>query len=850
VIDIAWQQIRPQLGQLTVAIAVIAIAVALAAGMLLANDALRESFEASIDAIAGRAELRVTGAADGLIDESVLETISAAPGVSTAAPLLVQRLFLANDEATAVRLVGVDMLDDATIRTYTRGRSTHGALEDPLLFLAQPDSAMAPPALLTRLGIGIGDKVAVEAASGRLYLTVRAKLEGAGVGRAFGGSILLMDLYSAQTILGVEGRISQVDILIDGDATVEEVRTALRERLPSHYIVASLEDVRENLTSSFAGFQFMLDAIAALGLLLAALITGNRLSTIYEGRMWEMGVLRALGTSARQLVIDLLAEATIVSFIAVSLGLAAGVFLAQLIVHPVADVTALSLRHTLSVSSASPALLPLLIAGTAGIATGLLAALFPALRAVRRPPATVLSRSRTRDAIPTSRRRKRLQVYVTAAAVALVLLQFFVDVGVLAAVTIVLVIASAWLLVEPALGLVSQPLGEALGSAASLGVEDQGKVPSRAMGAAVVLMLGIAIVCWISGQRESFSTYVVDRLMATRQGDLVVDSEFNKLATGASQARLAQAVLDELREVPGVAAVGAAVVAKAPRSGRGVLAVDPVRLLDRRFGDWRLEPGADAHALEKAAAGDAVIVDANLSRNSGLRVGDVLTVATPSGPIERPIVGIVRTIPVSQEGDVVMSRRLFRDAWRDSTFTQAYVAVADGESAVRVRERIKERLKDHYRLRIMLPGELSGWFDKNVRQGFAFLDVLMIMTLAVAVFGSFDALAANVIERTREIGTMRALGLTSRDIAGMILAQALAIGLVGAGLGVLAGLSMTFAFVYGLIPGATGWRLEFYFRPDVALISMALGIAACLLGATLPALRAARLVPAEALRGE
>ena len=319
---------RSQLGQLAIAVIVIALGVALAAGMLLANAALREGFEESVAALAGRADLEVSALSGGTIDEGVLETVRAVQGVEAAAPLLLGMGFIetrhgekseaiegaatgvaANSEKKRVRLriVGVDMLDDASVRVY-RSSADEAGIKDPLVFMNQPDSVLAPQLFLGRHGYRRGDPIEVETPAGRKRLVVRGVLASEGVGQAFGGDFVVMDLYSAQQVLAAEGRLSQVDVVVKG-ASPGEVAERLRKALPPHLGVGVVADRRAELSRTAAGFQLMLNVIGALGLVLAVLITANRLATVYQERLWEMGVLRGMGWTPGALVRDLLAEA-------------------------------------------------------------------------------------------------------------------------------------------------------------------------------------------------------------------------------------------------------------------------------------------------------------------------------------------------------------------------------------------------------------------------------------------------------------------------------------------------------------------------------------------------------------
>lgn len=842
-------QLRRELPQLAMAIVVIALGVALAAGVLLANRSLRDRFDESVDALAGVADLQISTVSGGTFDEGMLDRVRATSGVKAAAPLLVGTTFVRTREAVLrLRLIGVDMLDDDSVRVYRRADQP-GALDDPLEFLNQNDSVLVPRSLASRLGTERGDRVEIGTPHGQRAVTVRGILDDSGVASAAGGNLLVMDLYAAQELLAAGGRISQIDVVADPAAALADVRRAVQEALPSHLDVARVADRKADLARTAAAFQAMLNVVATMGLVLAALITSNRLSTVYQARLWEMGVLRALGTRPAVLVRSLVAESALISIVGVLVGLPLGLGFAQLIVQPVADTMSLNLQQVITASWVAPRLLPLLAAGGAGVLSGFVAALIPALRASHSSIVTVLSSGRSRQTWPDGRVKRSVRALVIAAALALLALQTVIDVGAVAALTMLCVAVAGGLAVEPALRLVSKPLGSMLGAAARIGVEDQSRVPSRAVGAATVLMAGVAVVIWIGSMSQSFEGYVVQKLMLDRQADLVVDSGFNDIQVG-DDARLGGEILARLRAIPGVREAGAGVNAVSLQPETGILAVDPVRFREPAFGQWPLEEGALPDALERVARGEAVLADATLATRRGLGVGSMVRVTTPSGILERPLAGITPTKFRSPAGDVMFSRELYETFWQDGSISQAFVVLEPGASPGLVTAAIQATLGRQQQLRVMTRAELEEWYGAGVRKAYSFLDVLGILTLIVVMIGTGDALAASVVERTREIGTMRALGLSPRDVAAQILAQACAIAFVGTGLALVVGYAMSFAFVKGLIPSLLGWRLGLSLTWEVALVAVLLGALACIVGALVPAARAGRMPPAAALRYE
>ena len=389
----------------------------------------------------------------------------------------------------------------------------------------------------------------------------------------------------------------------------------------------------------------------------------------------------------------------------------------------------LNLQQVVTASWVAPRPLPMAIAGAAGLASGLVAALIPALRASRASVVTVLATGRSRDAWPEGRVKRTLRVVLLLAALALLGLQLAVDVGALAGLTMACVALAGALAVEPALRLVSRPLAAALGPAARIGIEDQSRVPSRAVGATIVLMAGVAIVIWIGSMAQSFEAYVVQKLMLDRQADLVVDSGFNDLVVG-DDARLGGEILAGLAADPRRArgrCGGERGVARSPRPGSSrrtrCASATPTSACGRS------SPVRCPTRSALVSRGEAVLADATLATRRGLAIGSAVRLTTPSGVLERPLAGITPTKFRSPAGDVMFSRELYQRFWRDDSITQAFVVLEPGASAAEVTRAIQATLGRQQRLRVMTRAELEEWYASGVRRAYSFLDALVVLTL-------------------------------------------------------------------------------------------------------------------------
>lgn len=851
----AWQQVWPRIGQLTVTVFVIALGVALSAAVMLAGSTLGDTLEESMSSLAGRAQLQVSAHGGADFDESVLPIVQETAGVSAAAPLLFKKVFL-DDSGVPFRLVGVDMLDDATVRVYRADADANTGIDDPLIFLNQPDSVLLPRSFLRTHGFDRGDRVEIQSPNGKQTLTVRGVIEDEGIGSAFGGELGIMDIFSAQATLVAEGKISQIDVRIEETADLDEVAARLKEALPTHLLVESIEAQKAKIRDLISGFRFMMDFMSGLGLVLAAVITGNRLSTIYQARMWEIGAMRALGASPRGLVRSFLAEALVIAAIGCGIGIPLSILFAEVLIQPITETTTLNFKqlgmHLSQPSGVVVTPAPLLLASGAGVLSALIAAWLPARRSTRVPVHEALSKGRSRQAVPESQWKRWARVVLPPFALVALALQAagFSGAGVLA---VVLVPISAALLITPGLRLASRIVGDRLGAAAGVGLEDQSLVPSRATGAAGVIVAGIGFVGFVAIAGASFERYVVGSLMQTRNADLVVDSGFNAggSASGENVPRLSDSVVDALQAIPGVRFAGAGVSARAYDPDMGLLGIDPVRFRDAEFGDWKVLPGALPNVLERAANGEVVLVDETLASTSKLAPGDTLPINTPLGEIETLVGGITSARSFqSPRGDVVLSRHLYRDSWNDHTVTRVFLLLSEGSSANEVRTRILEQLGERFDLRVVKQSDLREWFADTVREGFATTNWIMWLALIVAIVGTGDALSSTIVERTRELGAMRALGFSPRQIGAMVIAQAAAIGLVGATLASFVALALGSAFLDGFLPTALGWEVSMHVTTTSLLIPALLGIAASVSGALLAAARAATVSPIEALRYE
>jgi putative ABC transport system permease protein len=283
--------------------------------------------------------------------------------------------------------------------------------------------------------------------------------------------------------------------------------------------------------------------------------------------------------------------------------------------------------------------------------------------------------------------------------------------------------------------------------------------------------------------------------------------------------------------------------------GIAINAFDPPYFTTAAFEKPPLLGAHAPDAWERVGRGEGVVVSTSFLLNFGARIGDRIELATPRGPLALPIVGATVAF-VSPGGTIEMSRQVYEQHWRDSLVNRVWVRTEPGVATPAVREAIAERLGPSHGLRAVSAADMRDHLVAQARRAFAPMAVIEIVLLVVALLSVGDTLAANVLRRLREIGTLRALGVRRAGVVRIVLVEALVIGALGLVLGAAAGTLLGGLWIHRTLPHLLGWLLAFHLPWARAALVAAATLGVCLVAAILPARRAARLEPAVALRYE
>ncbi len=561
-----------------------------------------------------------------------------------------------------------------------------------------------------------------------------------------------------------------------------------------------------------------------------------------------IGSLRALGVTRAEIFALVMTEAALIGVVGTAAGLALGWGLARGLLSLVTR-TINDLYFVLSVRDVTPDPLVLAKGVLLGLGATLAAALAPAIEATGAPPRVVMSRG----ALETGARRLVPRVSALGvgllAAGALILTLPGGIVGGFAGL-FVLMIGAALVAPAAALGLL-----RLLHPAAALAFGMLGRLATRGIVAALsrtavavaALMIAVSAAIGVGIMIASFREAVVGWLEGTLRSDVYVSAP--SLVGNRPDATLDPALVARLAAAPGVARANTSRGVTVP-SLEGPVQVVALDVDPARPPRWRFrEGGADPVWEVRAGSPEPVIVSEPYANRHRVRAGDRVRLRTDRGDHEFPVAGVFYDYG-SSAGVVVMSRRTYDRFWDDRTVSGVAIEAAPGADLDALMAELRARAAGGQELVVRSNRALREASLEIFDRTFAITGVLRTLTVVVAFIGMLAALMARQLERAREIAVLRTLGLTPRQVWGLVTAETGLMGLLAGVLAVPGGLMLAGILVFVINRRSFGWTMPIDPSPAILLQGVALSVLAAVLAGLYPAWRMARALPADALRDE
>jgi putative ABC transport system permease protein len=827
----------------------IVLGVMMVAGTYVLTDTIDRSFERiftesneGVDAVVNRAEaIDSEQIQPPPFSDQVLDRVRGVDGVAAAAGGI---------SDPQVSIVGADGETLGGNGAPSLGFSVLPERFDPLTYVeggrpAADDEVVIDKASADDEGFEVGDDVRIagkEAA--RSYTLVG--IATLGDVDSFGGATLAeLTLPEAQRVTGKQGQLDQISVAAEEGTSPEQLAANLTAALPKSLQAETgaenVETQREDV-GEFIGFlKTALLIFAGVALFVAAFLIFNTFSITVAQRTREFAMLRALGASRRQILVSVVIEAFVIGLAAAAVGVLAGIGIAPAI-RSLLDALGVDLPSTGSVIESRTVIVGLAL----GTGLTVLAALAPALRATRVAPVTGLREGAVPPTVRERRARMLAGAVLSVLGIVLMLLGVFEAispaeawVGVGAAALLLGAALLSPRLVTPLAAFVGVPLERLRGIPGRIARENAIRNPGRTAATAAALMIGLALVSFVAVFAAGIRGSIDSAIDKTISSDLIVSNQ-----DGFSDIPVATVEVASSVDGVGVASPLRYTEDEVRGAGDGfVTLVDPTSAADVLTLDWQ----DGSQDLLADMAPDEAVVDESWASDNGLGVGDTFDAKTASGRTLTYTVTGTFTDNADFIGDYAASDANAAAFGEGRSITNVLVDVDEGAEVGAVSEQIDTLLAE--RFPVAKVEDRQGLKDSIGEQLDALVGVvyaLLFLSVLVSLFGIVNTLALSIHERTRELGLLRALGASRRQVRRIVRYEAVITALIGAALGAVLG--VLFAVLASRPLADQGFTLEIPVGTLLALLVLA--AIAGVLAAIGPARRASRHDVLEALAYE
>ncbi len=774
------------------------------------------------------------------ISASLLPRVQGTPGVKLAAGAIFTSggFFDSKGEKIgnkfAPKFISSTLPGELESLTYVDGHRPRGPTEASIDKAAADSSGLALGEAIELIGQGSARK---------FRLVGFTQLGSASFGSA---SIAQVTLPVAQALTHKTGRFDQISVAAAGVSPAllkrrieREVPAGVRVETGKESADRSSEEIRDNL-----GFlQTFLLVFGFIAVFVGSFLIFNTFSITVAQRVTEFGMLRTLGASRRQILAAVIVEALVIGLLGAVIGVVGG-FLIAMLLQALLEAFEIDLPTTSLVMESRTVIVSLLV----GVIVTLVSSLIPAVRSTRVPPIAALHAF-----VPTPTRRRRLlyavlSILLGVAGLAMVLIGLFgsgdagARAGLMGGGAVVVVLAVSLFsprLVPPLATVAGWPLERARRLIGRLARENAQRNPSRTAVTAAALMIGLALVTFVtvfSAGLKSSVAQIVDENFA---GGLVIQNSdgFSPIPNGAATAA---------RKAPGVELVATirAAQAKLLPGGSGVQLTAPTPDIEETVKvEWTRGGPADLRNL----GDDQAVVTDSFASDHGLEVGDRFRLLSQTR--KRPSFEVVGEFDSKLDifGSVLITQAALAKEFAQTQDTIDFVKTEPGADADQVQALLTKGAEVAFpTAEVMNQGELKENREKQVDQLVNLIFALLALAIVISLFGIANTLALSIHERTRELGMLRAIGMSRRQVRTMIRYEAVITALIGAILGMVLGI--VFAALIAQPLKDEGFTLSYPVGSLIVLLILA--ALAGVVAAILPARRASRLDVIESLQYE
>jgi putative ABC transport system permease protein len=817
-------------------------------GMNIILPTMISALQANLQGMSGVVDYSVTLASGESFSPEIVQNVRGVDGVRAVSATLIRTVnlpagFFGGENAqsaavTVVNLVGLDPDAARSVRAYP---VTEGGR---FLNAADTASAVISQSLADKLGIGVGDEFPLPSAKGVVRLTVVGILPPRTTP---GTEEVFVTLPQAQLMTNEAGRINTIDINVEtgaGEARRAEIQKAIEAEIGPDFHVGTLMSGTDMFAALQLG-QAVMGLFGILALFMGGFIIFNTFRTVVAERRRDIGMLRALGATRGTITGMILAEGLLQGIIGSALGLIFGYLLGAGLLIMVGPILGKFLNITLGAPVVSPGLIVICV--LLGVSVTVLAGLLPARSASRVTPLEALRPSMAETGMI---RKIGIGSIIGIAIIILTSLallsgneSFIAPSGFLFLIGLVLV---APVLIRPITFVFGRFIGW-IYARRGIGELAQGNLvrqPARTAVTVSATMLGLAVIVAAGGMVASLSVVMYDMMRKSLGSDyLLIPPSISVWNTNVGAG---PEFADRLRGVEGVGDISTFRFAgtKINDTGVSLLGIDPVTF-PRVSGLYFIQ--GDESAYRELAGGRAMIVNASFLTATGAKVGDSVDLLTSGGPVSYKIVAVATDLLNVKVTTAFISQANMAADFGKTEDVFLQLNLAPGADRTAVDPQIKAIAADYPQFSLISGRAYYETMMAQFEAAFSAMYVLFGLLAFPSFIAMLNTLAIGVIERTREIGMIRAVGATRGQIGAMVTAEALLLAAIGTLFGVVAGWYLGFTFISAM---GTVFPLGYAFPATGIIVAVVFGLLFGVLAAVIPARQASRLDIIQALHYE
>jgi putative ABC transport system permease protein len=811
-------------------------------GMNILLPTMLQAFQANVMAASGQVDMTITQVSSESFSDSFVNKIRAVAGVRAVSGVLSRTVnipdnFYTNSNVTVLTLTGIDPRAAQMLHPYS-------VKEGRFLRSADTTEAVITTSLAESLGLKLNDEMALPTTEG----TVKFKIVGLLPARALpGNEEVLVTLYEAQKLLDLPNRINMIEVNLDttDQAQRDAIQSSIEAMLGKDFTLGTLSSGSELLGSIRMG-QLAFSIFGFLALFMGGFIIFNTFRTIVAERRHDIGMLRAVGAGRKMIVGLILTEGFLQGIVGTLAGIVLGYLMGAGLLYLMGPVMSQFMHLEIGPPVVQPGLVIMTLA--LGIGVTLLAGLLPAFNASRVTPLEALRPSVAESGGHIALASTIIGAILVALAVIGLLSRNTGLTALGAFLFLIGLVLVAPALVRPIAAVFSALIAvvfarEGTGELAQGNLTRQ---PTRAAITASATMIGLAIIVGMGGLVWSLSGGFLSVLQKSLGSDYLIMPP--SVGVWGSNVGANQSLADELRATPGVGVVSTLRFAAATANGKAIslLGIDPS--VYPKVASLNFQAGNAATAYAALQDERALIANGVFAAQAGLKVGDMVQLSTPTGLKPYRIVAIAGDYLNAKIMTAYISQANLWTDFRKNEDVFIQLNLQEGADPALVEARIEKILKDYPQFKLVSG---KSYFEENKQLFntiFLFYFVLLGVLALPSLIAMLNTLAIGVIERTREIGMLRAIGATRRQVRRTVIAESLLLAAIGTAFGLLAGLYLGYVMVLGLAAG--GFPLSYVFPYAGILAAIAVGLLFGVLAALLPARQAARMNIIRALRYE